>query len=84
MTHHSKDVFQALRSEIDRKLEEVKNSNSKISINQALILTCFQLAEDKYLLKQAINKNVDQLEFQTKTLLKDLGFSCSNRNFEKN
>ena len=82
MTKHSEEIFRTLQSEIDRKLKEVQNSNSGISIHKALILTCFQLAEDKYMLKQAINKNINQLESQTKSLLEDIGISSTKISFE--
>ena len=82
MTKHSEEIFQTLQSEIDRKLKEVQNSNSGIAINKALILTCFQLAEDKYMLKQAINKNIHQLESQTKSLLEDIGISSAKISFK--
>lgn len=82
MTEHTEEVFQTLQDELERKLKTVQTANSGISMNKALILTCLQLAEDKYLLKQVIDKNINHLESQTKSLLKEIGVSSSKISFE--
>ena len=82
MTEHKAEIVQALQDELDKKLTKVQSTNSGISMNKALILTCLQLAEDKYLLKQVIDDNINQLESQTKSLLKEIGVSSSKMSFE--
>ena len=82
MTEHKEEVFQTLQDEVDRKLKKVQDSNSGISIKKALILTCLQFAEDKYLLKQIVDKNINDLESQTRSLLKEIGVSSSKMSFE--
>ena len=82
MTEHKEELFQTLQGEVDNKLKTVQSSNSGISMNKALILTCLQLAFDKYQLKQVLDKNVNQLESQTKSLLKEIGVSSSKMSFE--
>ena len=71
-TEHNLEAFQTLNLEVEKKLQEVKNSNNNISTEKALLLTCFHLAEDKFLLKKAIDKNINSLESQAKSLLEDL------------
>lgn len=82
MTEHDSKVFTALRSEVENKLKEVQDSHKGISIEEALFLTCLCLAEDKFFLKKAIDKNINQLESQAKSILKDL--ASSNAGFELN
>ena len=82
MTEHKEELFQALQNEVDGKLKTIQSSNSGISMNKALFLTCLQLAEDKYQLKQMLDKNINQLESQTKSLLKEIGVSSSKMSFE--
>ena len=72
MTEHDPKAFQALKSEVEKKLDEVQNSYNKISIEKALFLTCLHLAEDKFLLKKAIDKNINSLESQAKSILEEL------------
>ena len=83
-TEHDSKVFQALRSEVDKKLKEVQSSNKGIPIDKALFLTCLYLAEDKFFLKKAIDKNINQLESQAKTILDDLESSSRNISFDTN
>ena len=83
-TNHDKEVFQALRSEVEKKLNEVQSSYKKISIEKALFLTCLYLAEDKFFLKRAIDENIDSLESQAKDILKDIESSPNGANFEIN
>lgn len=82
MTEHDHKVFEGLRSEVEKKFKKVQNSHKGISIEKALFLTCLCLAEDKFFLKKAIDKNINQLENQAKSILKDL--SASNAGFEIN
>ena len=82
IAEHKKELFEGLQSEVDKKLQTVQSSNSGISMNKALILTCLQLAFDKHQLKQLIDKNIDQLESQTKSLLKEMGVSSSKMSFK--
>lgn len=82
ITEHKKKLFEGLQSEVDKKLQTVQSSNSGISMNKALILTCLQLAFDKHQLKQLLDKNINQLEAQTKSLLKEIGVSSSKMSFE--
>ena len=82
MSKHEDKLFQQVKSEFDKRLKEVQNSNPDISIDKSLFLTCLCLAEDKILLKKAIDKNITRLESQTKSLLKDLESSSYKINFE--
>ena len=82
VTDHDSKVFMSLKSEVDSKLKEIQNSYKGISIEKALFLTCLCLAEDKFFLKKAIDKNINQLESQAKSILEDL--SASNAGFEIN
>ena len=82
MTEHDFKVFEGLKSEVENKLKEVQSSHKGISIEKALFLTCLCLAEDKFFLKKAIDKNINQLETQAKSILEDL--SASNAGFEIN
>lgn len=81
MTEHSSKVFQALKTEVDKKLAEVQNSNKGISIDKALFLTSLYLAEDKFFLKKAVDENINQLETQAKSILKDLETSSQKMSF---
>ena len=72
MTEHDPEAFQALKSEVEKKLDEIQSSYNKISIEKALFLTCLHLAEDKFLLKKAIDKNINSLESQAKSILEEL------------
>ena len=72
MTEHDSEVFKALKSEVENRLKEVQSSHKEISIEKALFLTCLHLAEAKFLLKKAIDKNINNLESQAKSILKDL------------
>ena len=83
MTEHDSKIFVSLKSEVENKLKEVQNSHKGISIEKALFLTCLCLAEDKFFLKKAIDKNINQLESQAKSILADLE-SSSNTGFEIN
>ena len=82
MTEHNKELFQALQDEVDQKLKTVQASNQGASINKALILTCLQLAFDKYQLQQVLDRNINNLENQTKSLLKEIGISSSEISFK--
>ena len=81
-TEHDSKVFMALKSEVESKLKEVQSSHKGISIEKALFLTCLCLAEDKFFLKKAVDKNINQLESQAKSILADL--EASNAGFEIN
>jgi len=82
ITEHKKELFEGLQNEVDKKLKTIQSSNSGISMNKALILTCLHLAFDKYQLKQLLDKNINQLESQTKSLLKEIGVSSSKMSFK--
>lgn len=82
ITRHKKELFEGLQNEVDKKLKKVQSSNSGISINKALILTCLQLAFDKHQLQQLLDENIDQLETQTRSLLKEIGVSSSKMSFK--
>ncbi|MDE0091901.1 MAG: hypothetical protein OXN83_01285 [Oligoflexia bacterium] len=77
MTEHDSKVFSDLKSEVESKLTEIQNSHKEISIKKALFLTCLCLAEDKFFLKKTIDKNINQLESQAKSILADLEASSS-------
>ena len=79
MTEHDSKVFNALKSEVENRLKKVQNSHKGISIEKALFLTCLCLAEDKFFLKEAIDKNINQLESQAKSILADLESSSMAR-----
>ena len=81
-TEHEKKAFQTLQSEVVKKLDEVQSSHKEISLERALFLTCLYLAEEKFLLKKAIDKNIDSLEFQAKSILSDLESSLHGKGFE--
>ena len=81
-TEHNKETFQTLKSEVNQRLEEIQSSYQKISVEKALFLACLQLAEDKYLLKKALDTNINQLEVQAKSLLDELANSPHSVNFE--
>ena len=55
-TEHDKEAFQALKSEVEKKMGEIQSSYEKISIEKALFLTCLHFAEDKFLLKRPLMK----------------------------
>ena len=74
-TEHDEKAFQALKSEVDQRVQEIQNLYKKISVEKALFLACLQLAEDKYLLKKALNENLNRLEIQAKSLLDELADS---------
>ena len=82
ITEHDPKVFQTLKSEVENKLDEVQSSHKQISIEKALFLACLRLAEDKFLLKKAIDKNIDSLEFQAKSLLDDIESAPNDSRFE--
>lgn len=82
MTEHDPDAFQLLKSEVERKLAEIKNSYKRISIEKALFLTCLYLAEDKFFLKKAIDDNINNLESQAKSILEELESSSQGAGFE--
>lgn len=82
MTEHDPEVFQNLRSEVEKKLKEIKSSYSRISIEKALFLTCLHLVEDKFLLKKALDKNINLLESQAKSILADLESSQKGAGLE--
>ena len=81
-TDHDKEAFQALKSEVERKLAEIQSSYKEISIEKALFLTCLHFAEDKLLLKKAVDKNINSLESQAKSILEDLELSPDGIKFE--
>ena len=81
-TDHDKEAFQALKSEVEKKLAEIQSSYERISIEQALFLTCLHFVEDKLLLKKAIDENINSLESQAKSILEDLEFSPDGLKFE--
>ncbi len=78
MTEYDLEAFQALKSEVEKKLDEVQNSHKQISIESALFLTCLRLAEDKLVLKKAVNDNMDSLESQAKDILSSLEASSES------
>lgn len=82
VTDHEPKVFTALKLEVESKLKEIQDSHKRISIEKALFLTCLYLAEDKFFLKKAIDKNINQLESQAKSILTDL--EASNLGFKIN
>ena len=82
VTDHDPTVFTALKLEVENKLKEIQNSHKRISTEKALFLTCLYLAEDKFFLKKAIDKNINQLESQAKSILTDL--EVSNSGFKIN
>ena len=82
MTEHDSKAFQALKSEVETKLSEVQNSHRQISIENALFLACLRLAEDKFLLKKAIDENINSLESQAKDILDDLESSPEGEGVE--
>ena len=71
-TDHDQEVFRALKSEVEKKLDEIQSSYDTISIEKALFLTCLHLAEDKLILKKAIDENISNLESQAKSILEDI------------
>ena len=79
MTQHNRRDFQILKSEVESKWDEVQNSHKQISIEKALFLTCLLLAEDKFLLKKALDKNINSLESQARSILKDLESSSKGK-----
>ena len=81
-TEHNKEVFQSLKSEVEKKLDEIQNSHKKLSVESALFLTCLYFAEDKFLLKKAIDENINSLESQAKSILDDLESSRGNASLE--
>ena len=82
MSKHDDKLFQQVKSAFDQRLKEVQNSNRGIPIDKSLFLTCLCLAEDKILLKKAIDKNITRLESQTKSILKDLELSSYKISFK--
>ena len=81
-TEHDEKVFQALKSEVEKKFNEIQSSYEGISNEKALFLTCLHLVEDKFLLKKAINKNISRLESQAKSLLDNFELSSDKTGFE--
>ena len=81
-TEHDQEVFQTLKSEVDKKLEEIQGFYKNISLEKALFLACLQFSEDKYLFKKTIDKNIDRLESQAKSLLDDLKETPAGLNFQ--
>lgn len=82
MTEHDSKIFENLRSEVEKKLKEVQLSYNRLSIEKALFLTCLHFAEDKFLLKKAIDKNITNLEAQAKSILTDLESSPKEAGLE--
>lgn len=82
LTEHDSKTFEALKSEVEKKLDDIQSSHREISIEKALFLTCLSLAEDKFLLKKALSQNIDSLESQAKSLLNDLKLSPDSAGFE--
>lgn len=82
MTEHEPKVFQRLKSEVEKKLDEIKNSHKQISMEKALFLTCLHLSEDKFVLKKLIDKNISSLESQAKSILEDLESSPNGTRLE--
>ena len=81
-TDHNKEAFQALKSEVEKKLAEIQSSYERISVEKALFLTCLHFAEEKLLLKKAIDENINSLESQAKSILEDLESSHNSAKFE--
>jgi len=82
ITEHKPKVFELLKSEVEKRLEEIQNSYSRISIEKVLFLTCLHLAEDKFLLKKAVDNKISRLESQAKSILKDLESSSKGSRLE--
>ena len=72
LTDHNEEDFQNLKSEVENKLNEIKKAHTNLSTEKALLLTCLSLAEDKLFLQKAVGKNIDQLESQAKSILKEI------------
>ena len=69
-TNHKPEAFEALRLEVESKLKAVQKAG--LSSQKALFLTCLHLAEDKLILKKALGKNIDSLEYQAKGILEEI------------
>ncbi len=81
-TKHNKEILEVFKSEIEEKVEKIKENHTHISLEKALFLTCLCFAEDRYLLKKAINQNLDRLESKARNVLKGLESSSQGINFE--
>lgn len=83
-TEHDDKVFKTLKLDLDKKLQGIQKNYKRISFEKAIFLVCLQLIEDKHFLKQTIDKNINKLESQAKSLLDDLTTAPQGVNFEIN
>ncbi len=71
-TDRSEKTLELLKREVEGKIRLAQESHSHIPLEKALLLTCLQLAEDKFLLKKAAIQDLDRLESQARGILADL------------
>lgn len=76
-TDNAEDVVQAVQSEIEMKVQEIKAAHRDLPLHKILMLVCFDFSEEMFFLKRAIRKNLNHLESDAKNLLKDLESSNS-------
>ena len=82
-TDQSGETLELLKAEVERKIKHAQNSHNRLSLEKALLLTCLQLAEDRFLLKKAITQNLDRLEAQAREVLEDLESSSEGIELEE-
>lgn len=82
-TEHNKEILETFKSEVEEQIKNVQANNSQVPLEKALLLTCLCLAESKYLLKQAFNKSLNDLESQTQDILEDVELSCQGISFKE-
>ena len=76
-TDNSEDVVQAVKTEVEAKIQEIRAIHRDLPLQKALMLACFDFSEEIFFLKKDVRKNLNQLEAETKSLLKDLKSSTT-------
>ena len=71
-TDNTEDVVQAVKEEVETKIQEIRAIHRDLPLQKTLLLACFSFSEDMFFLKKAVRKNLNHLETETKSLLKDL------------
>ena len=71
-TEHDLETLEVLKSEVEHKIKNVLEDHPSLPLPKALLLTCLNIAEDKFLLKKELYKDLDRLNLQAQDILKDL------------
>lgn len=76
---YDEETVRQLAQIVDRKVQEILESNPSISFQKALVLTSLNFVEEGMLLKRALNSELTKIETKAKGLLADLESSALPR-----